>query len=194
MNKQGKTLLLAAVFVVFVAGALILYRVLSPRFTPETELETAKTASPQESGDSEATDRTKAPDFTVVDQNGQSVKLSAMEGKPVVLNFWASWCPPCKSEMPDFQEVFEEMGGDVTFMMVNLTDGQRETENTAADYVKGQGFTFPIYFDTKQEAADAYGISSIPTTIFIDKDGYIVTGAETMLSKSVLKKGISMIQ
>ncbi len=77
-------------------------------------------------------------------------------------------------------------------MMVNLVDGQRETTETGAQYITDQGFAFPVYFDTEQEAAGAYGIMSIPTTLFIDKDGYIITGAQGPIDAETLKKGIEL--
>jgi len=137
--------------------------------------------------------KTKAPDFTVVDANGEETKLSDMLGAPVVLNFWASWCPPCKSEMPEFDKVNGDLGDKVRFMMVDLTDGQRETMATGAKYISDQGYTFPVYFDTEQSAAYAYGIQAIPTTVFIDKDGYIVTVAQGAIDENTLRKGIEMI-
>lgn len=96
--------------------------------------------------------------------------------------------------MPEFNKVYEEVDQDITFMMVDLVDGQRETKEKGAQYVKDQGFTFPVYFDTKQDAAGKYGIASIPTTIFIDKDGYIVTGAQSAIDQKTLQKGIDLIK
>ena len=99
----------------------------------------------------ETQETTPAPDFTVLDYDGKEVKLSAFKGKPVVLNFWASWCGPCKSEMPDFNEIYQEYKDQICFMMVNLTDGTQETMEKAKAYVDGQGYSFPVYFDTKSE-------------------------------------------
>ena len=115
--------------------------------------------------------RPTAPDFTVYDREGNEVKLSDFLGKPVVLNFWASWCGPCKSEMPHFQQAWEQYGDEVAFLMVNLTDGQGETAETAYSYIDGCCYTFPVYCDTTSEAAYTYGIYSIPTTFFIHADG-----------------------
>ncbi len=143
---------------------------------------------------SQQANKTKAPDFTIIDSNNNSVKLSDFFGKPIVLNFWASWCPPCKSEMPDFNEVYGDVKGDITFMMVDLVDGQRETVDKGKKYIQEQGFKFPVYYDSKQEAAYAYGIQSIPTTIFIDKDGYIVTGIKSAINKKTLLQGIDYIR
>ncbi len=133
-----------------------------------------------------------APDFTVTDNSGNQVKLSQLFGKPIVLNFWASWCPPCKSEMPEFNKVYEELGNDINFMMVDIIDG-RETVESGKKYVEDNSFTFPVYFDTTQEAATLYGIISIPSTLFIDVDGNVVAGARGAIDEATLRKGIDLI-
>ena len=199
MNKKVKTILLIGVFALLLGAAVFAYNLLSKRVSPQNSIGIAQSkgaASPtdqvEEDQDGE-NEKIKAPDFTVSDADGNSVKLSDLFGKPIVLNFWASWCSPCKSEMPEFNEVYEEVGEDVTFMMVDLVDGQRETKETGAQYITEQGFSFPVYFDTEQDAADTYGIVSIPTTILIDKDGYIVTGAQGAIDAETLQKGIDLI-
>jgi len=143
--------------------------------------------------DGEDDQRVAAPDFTVQDINGNDVKLSDLLGKPVVLNFWASWCPPCKREMPDFNVVFEELGDDIHFMMVCMVDGARETKETGAAFIADSGYTFPIYFDIRQEASILYGVRSIPTSMFIDSGGYIITKAEGSIDEDTLRLGISYI-
>ncbi len=134
-----------------------------------------------------------APDFTVLDREGNRVSLSSLRGKPVVLNFWASWCGPCKREMPDFEDAYKKYGNDVQFLFINLADGQSETVEIATAYIDGQGYTFPIYFDTQSEAVTAYGISSIPTTFFINADGVLVTYATGAIGTDLIEKGIGMI-
>lgn len=143
----------------------------------------------------DATDRQKelAPDFEMVDRDGNRIKLSDMRGKPVVLNFWASWCGPCKSEMPDFEEAYKVYGDDITFMIVNLTDGKNETVDTAQAFIDSQGYTFPVYFDTDSNGAAAYGVSSIPVTYFIDAQGYLVAYGRGALNSETLKSGIDML-
>jgi thiol-disulfide isomerase/thioredoxin len=138
-------------------------------------------------------DNYSAPDFTVYDRKGNKVKLSDFVGKPVVLNFWASWCPPCRSEMPDFDKVYGEVKSDVVFMMVDLSDGKRETQASGQRYVNSKGFTMPVYFDNDQQAANAYGISSIPTTFLIKPDGSIVDKYSGAINMETLRNAISIL-
>ena len=145
---------------------------------PEGETEPAKLA---------------APDFTVYDAQGNAYKLSDFRGKPVILNFWASWCGPCKSEMPDFNEKFGEYGEDIHFLMVNLTDGSQETVDSASAYIRAGGFEFPVYYDTAVEGAMAYGVNSVPVTYFIDAEGYLITRGMGALPADVLQQGIDIL-
>ena len=138
-------------------------------------------------------DKEQAADFDVVDNNDKEVKLSDKKGKPVVVNFWASWCGPCKSEMPDFDEAYEKYGEDVEFMMVNMTDGNQETKSVASKFIKGQGYKFPVYYDVNMSAAKAYNVTAIPATYFIDKDGYIVSSAKGAINSNALEEGIKKI-
>jgi len=215
MNNKIKTLIGLLVFAALITAAVLAYNALSGRVDlPDNLSPPANQSSPKAPAPSKnpspsdnpsaagettppgqaADDRTMAPDFTVVDAAGGEVKLSSLFGKPIVLNFWASWCPPCKGEMPEFNTVYQELGGDVAFVMVDLVDGQRETVAKGKKHVADQGFTFPVYFDTTGEAGNVYGIASIPTTLFIDKDGYIVTGAQGAIDEATLRKGIELIK
>ncbi len=133
------------------------------------------------------------PDFTVYDKEGNEVKLSDFIGKPIVLNFFASWCGPCKSEMPDFEAAYKEHGDGVQFLMINLTDGYYETVESASAFIKQSGYTFPVYYDTSSSAAIAYSVVSIPTTYFIDAEGNIVAKATGALSAKSLAEGIALI-
>ncbi|MBE5791971.1 MAG: TlpA family protein disulfide reductase [Clostridiales bacterium] len=133
-----------------------------------------------------------APDFTVYDKDGNEVNLSSFFGKPIVLNFWASWCPPCRMEMPDFNEKYLELGDEVHFLMVNMTTG-RETKQSAQEFIQEENFSFPIYFDTNQDAAITYSAYSLPTTYFINSEGEAVAQATGAIDIDTLQRGIDMI-
>lgn len=197
--KKGSFWVLVLVLVVLIGGAYVLYSRLSADARPDnlsaqTPAET-ENQTPQGSDAPEETEppKVEAPDFTVEDADGEEVKLSDYVGKPIVLNFWASWCSPCKSEMPEFNAAWEELEGEVQFLMVNMTDGSRETVDTAKEYVEGQGFSFPVFFDTGSEAAMAYSAYSLPTTYFIDAEGYVVARAVGAIDRDTLQKGLDLI-
>lgn len=146
---------------------------------------------------SEATEQTEAaeyaPDFTVTDGEGNEYRLSDFRGTPVVLNFWATWCGPCKSELPEFESAYLEYGDQVQFMMVDLVEGRSETVEDGLAYVSDNGYTFPLFFDSNQEASAAYSITAIPQTWFIDGDGKVVSSQIGMISADVLRDGIESI-
>lgn len=236
MNR--KWLGLAALLVVVLAGAMIAYNVLAPGVeksgntgdtVPAAGADENTDSSPDgsdvsgsaagaedaNSADGNSEERKPAPDFTVYDADGNKVSLSDFAGEPVVVNFWASWCPPCKAELPDFETLYQEVGikdgmsgGDATdgaesdaadaqavrFLMVALTDGQRETQETAASFVEEQGFTFPVYYDLDVDAAYVYGLTSIPVTIFVDADGNMAAYQIGQLDEQTLRTGIDIVR
>ena len=134
-----------------------------------------------------------APDFTVYDREGNTVRLSDFRGKPVVLNFWASWCGPCKKEMPDFEEIYKEYGEEIHFVMVNLTDGAQETMKTATTFLDSSGYTFPVYYDKDTDAAYTYQVYGIPVTYFINAEGHLIAQGSSALDAETIKRGIDMI-
>lgn len=178
----------AFLFVVALILALVLYK----KLTVEYELPDTMAENTENSAEGEDEVKYEAPDFMVYDKDGNSVKLSDFVGSPVVLNFWASWCGPCKAEMPTFDAMVKEYP-DVVFMMVNITDGSRETLDKAKDFIESSGYTFPVYFDTELSAAYSYGTSSIPVTYFIDAEGYLKASFTGTIPESVLIQGIGMI-
>ena len=190
MNRKSLILTAAALLLILV-GALVGYTYLSRVESAPQLSENDGEAAVEGEGESAPQ---PAPDFTVYDAEGNEVTLSAlMDGKPTVLNFWASWCGPCRSEMPHIQEAYERLGGEVSFVMINMTDGQRETQESAEEYMAESGWTFPIYFDLDYDAAMTYGAYSLPQTYFIDAEGRLIAAARGSMSAEVLQSGIDMI-
>ena len=164
----------------------------APQTSPDADPPVDTDESP--AGDSaSANGENAAPDFTAQDWDGNEVSLSDFKGKPVILNFWASWCGPCQSEMPEFDEAYQTYGQDIHFLMVNLTDGSRETVEGAKAFIEQAGYFFPVYFDTAYSGAMAYGVMSIPVTYFIDADGNAVAYGMGALDATTLQTGIDML-
>lgn len=190
MSDKVKVLLGIVLFAAVIAGAVFAYQKLSEAAAPGL---TDPAEGEGTDGDN-GSGRKTAPDFTVTGWDGGQISLSEFEGQPVVVNFWASWCPPCKSEMPDFDAVYQELGGEVVFMMINMTDGNRETVQTARAFIEKTDYTFPVYFDEGQKAAGVYGVRSIPTTVFIDRQGRIAAQKQGSMSEQALRAGIEKIR
>ncbi len=152
----------------------------------------AETTGETMPGSTAAEDRT-VPDFAVYNAAGEEVHLSDFFGKPIILNFWASWCGPCREEMPELQAAFEEYGEEIRFVLINLTDGESETQKSAEAFLEAQGYTFPVWFDLHQEAALTYGVYSIPATYFIGADGTGIARALGSMNAETLQRGIDMI-
>lgn len=192
MKNTVKWVIIAVVLVGVIAGASVLYNKFSEDYIIDSPVQTTAQSS-QQDGQGESEQDFSAPDFTVLDYDGNEVNLSDFKGKPVVINFWATWCHYCKVEMPDFNEAFKKYP-DIEFLMINATDGYQETIESAKKYIEDEGFDFNIYFDTEFEAVNAYYVNSYPTTFFIDKDGKLVTYANGMLDYESLEKGIELIK
>ena len=207
--KNAKTLiLLSVVFVLLIAGAYVLYDRLGQEFSAEQMIMQTQQPTPspqeQESGENEVEAQPQenldepqtipAPDFTVYDRNKNPVNLSDFFGKPIVLNFWASWCGPCQSEMPAFEKKYTEVGEEVHFLMINMTDGGRETMEKAAAFIEKNGYHFPVFFDTTSQAAMTYAAYSLPTTYFINAQGHVIGRIVGAIDEATLERGISLIR
>lgn len=199
MNKKLNLIIILGLLVVVLVVAGVAYDYLSKGASPVglTVLTPTETTAASETTSSTAqtedTQTDLAPDFTVYDLDGNAHKLSDFRGKPVVLNFWASWCGPCKMEMPDFQAKYEELDGAVQFLMINATDGGRETVDTAKAFIAESGYSFPVFYDTDYSAIYAYGVNAFPTTYFIDAEGNLAAYGQGAMSAETLQTGIDMI-
>ena len=193
MNAKAKTGLLVGVFALLLVVTVVGYRLLSAKAHPQQGSSTS-TAQGESGSSGPSSSKPAAPDFTVQDANGKEVSFSEFKGKPVVVNFWASWCPPCKAEMPDYEKMYQEYSKKgVSFVMINMTDGSRETVATAQKFLQESRYTFPVYFDVKQSAAGVYGVSAIPDSVFIDKSGTVVNAYAGMIDANTMKSNLEAI-
>ena len=135
-----------------------------------------------------------APDFTMTNAEGKVLSLEDFKGKPVLLNFWASWCGPCASEMPDIQKAYEKYGDQIEFVIVNMTGMSGETEQSASAFIQENGYTFPVYFDQNNSAATAFAVYSIPQTYLIDPQGSIIGAAMGAMDEATIEEGIGLLQ
>ena len=184
--KILKIVLLVLIFAALLLGATRLYDTLGS----QVQMDTLGTQAAEENAEPA---KEAAPDFTVYDIDGNAYKLSDFRGKPVILNFWATWCGYCQVEMPDFEEKFKQYGEDIHFIMLNVTDGAQETVETASSFIAEQGYTFPVYYDTDLAATSAYNTSGLPVTYFIDAEGNFVAWQQGMLTAETLQIGIDML-
>ena len=206
MEKKRILFVLALVFVLVLGGAYTLYGRLSQGLehnqlkveSPQSQAagsssQGAESGQTADSAQAAEPEKVLAPDFTVYDAEGNPVQLYDYIGKPLVVNFWASWCGPCQMEMPHFEDKYQELGDEVQFLMINMTDGGRETVDSASAFIAEKGYTFPVLYDTDSNAALTYGAYSLPTTYFIDADGYAVAQAAGAIDADTLQQGIDLI-
>lgn len=179
----------------------------SPSFTggqetteaPSAEETLPETKANQTETSKETTDETTeevqeplpAIDFTLKDQFGNTHSLSDYKGKTIFLNFWATWCPPCRAEMPDIQELYEtqDTEGDNGVIILGVAApnyGTEKDEQGIKDFLEDNGYTYPVLMDTNAELFEAYGIYSFPTTYMIDRDGNIFGYASGQLSMDMM--------
>lgn len=180
MKQSVKFIILAAVLVILIVAAIVGYNYLSEEYGPEGSGIT---------GGQEAS----APDFTVQTMDGKDVKLSDFVGKPVIINFWATWCGPCKVELPAFDAAYKEYGDKIVFLMVNLTDGYRDTVDGVKEFVADNGYSFPVYFDTDYSGAEAYSVYSVPMTVMIGKNGAVFQKHLGTMSEAMLQDYIKAL-
>ena len=112
----------------------------------------------------------RAPDFQLQNLDGQTISLGDLRGKPVLVNFWTTWCPPCRSEMPFLQQIYEEWS-DTGLVLLAVDSG--ESQARVKEFLETRSLSLPVLLDTDNRVAQKYNIRGIPTTFFIDRDGII---------------------
>lgn len=177
-KKVVLIIVIVALFAGVVTGAYFGYKKLSGK----TDIPGGQSPAIQNKGDYK--------DFTVTDKDGKEVKLSDFIGKPIVINFWATWCPPCRSELAHFDKLAKEYEGKVHFLMVNLSG---EDKRSVKNFVQSNGYTFPLYFDDTNSGSSAYSVSSIPVTVFITAKGDIGAQRIGAMSEATLRSYITQL-
>ena len=152
---------------------------------------------PEEYPDSQTEEYTEdtnpqAPDFIFYDIDGNEMRLSDFFGKPIVLNFWTTWCPSCVREMPYFQQLYEEHGDEIHILKINLLDGIRETRERVDRFIADNDYNFPIYFDGG-DGGRVFGVRFIPMTFFIDARGNALAHTQGAVDGEILRQGLALI-
>ena len=134
-----------------------------------------------------------ATDFTAYDVDGNALRLSDYRGKPVIVNFFASWCGPCRVELPYFEAAYQAYGEQIEFLMVDLNGYGNDAAQDALAMIEQGGYTFPIRFDSDGEAALAYSVRSIPTTLLVAPDGELLGTQVGSMSEAMLGQAIATL-
>ena len=130
----------------------------------------------------------KAPNFSLKNMNNKEVTLRELEGKKVFINFWASWCPPCKAEMPDIQKLYENHGEDIKIIAINLG----EKKDKVKKYLENENLDFTVLLDKNQKVASQYLVRAIPTSYFLDENGIILKKKLGVLSYKKMKENLKI--
>lgn len=185
----GIILVIAGTIMIVVASRDILYHQKSA-----VEQDTLTNEVSKEETPSQATEeyRIKALDFSLYDQYGNLHSLEDYKGKTIFLNFWATWCPPCKEEMPYIEEIYHEYGqneGDVIILGIVNPELDREKDKASIEnFLEDNGYTFPVMFDMEYDQIYQYGLSAFPSTLIIDSEGYINLYVPGAMDKLTMKQ------
>lgn len=165
--------------------------------TTDDGTDTDESGKTEDQGSADDTERTLTPaplaDLELTDQFGNTHTLSDYKGKVIFLNFWATWCGPCRNEMPDIQKLYDEysaQGEDAEVVILGIAGpgiGQEESAEEIADFMTENGYTYPVLMDTSGEMFTQYGISAFPTTFMIDKDGNVYGYVPGQMTEDIMR-------
>lgn len=125
-----------------------------------------------------------APEFTLLNTDGSAVSLSDFRGNVVLINFWATWCTPCRKEFPELVKTYADGSGDVVVIGVNMQENRDQVRAFADEY----GADFPILIDPKAEVADAYRVLGLPSTYFVDQQGVLREQQFGLLTPAIIQE------
>ena len=178
-NKKLKLTITLILTVIVIGGGYYFYN------NFENDIE------PNQSGD---TNTIPAIDFNVQNKDGINTYLSDFkDGKPIIINFWSSFCNPCVEEMPEFQKLYDDYKDKVHFIMIDSIGALGETKATGKAFIQKNNYTFPVYFDVNQNAQEAYGVYSFPTTYLINENFEIEKGGSGMINYEILSAAINEV-
>ena len=175
-RKRGLIIALIALVAVIVVG-YVAYTALAGSDTLESNF-TPTASSTTSSRDSQTShvDTPKLADYdasVMADDGSQTTLTQIADNRVFVMNFWATWCPYCIQEMPDFQEIYRDYGDRVSFAFIDCVDGKRETVEDGRTWLAKNNLSLPAYYDTTQDAASKFGASALPTTVVVDEKGLV---------------------
>ena len=208
-------LLLVCSVLVLLGGGVLYYSLTRESAAPAPSASPAQPAAPEETEEQENTlligeDEPEEPetpveiisgeskldpayDFSFTDRSGVEHTLSEFVGKPMIINFWATWCGPCQAELPHFDRAYARYGDQIHFLMMDLVDGSYETESATISFADAEGYQFPLYFDSRGEGSLAFQIEAIPLTVVFDAEGSLVTTHLGSMSEADLQQLIDMV-
>ena len=191
MKKYGFIIWLI-VLVAVMGGGYLLSEMLKDK-TVEKPVQTVSETPNPSAYDKYKVESGFKPAFTIKNASGEDVSLSDYKGQVVILNFWASWCPPCIDEMPELQAVHDSLGEGKVLLAVNLTDGQRETRELADRFLSKNNYDMNVLYDTQGKAYTPFGISSIPQTFIIDREGMVVYNIQGATDKKTIDALLGLV-
>lgn len=182
MRDNIKILIYMVIFCIFMILSIVLYNNLSSK---ENIIE--------EDINSETQTRKKLKSFELSLEDDSKIDINSYVGTPMVINVWTSWCTYCHVEMSSFNEMYKKEKDNVKFIMINAT-GDRDTKEAAQRFINENNYEFDVYYDLNLEAITALGIYSYPTTIFVDKEGYIDTIKTGVITQEELEEKINELK
>ena len=179
MKKYIILLIVLITTTVVIFGSIYAY----DKITADKEVPTESSQSQNKPG--------TANDFTAYNYDKEKFTLTQMQGKPTVVNFWATWCPPCVGELPQFENAYKEYGTRINFMMVNTEDASQMRD--VVNFINDNGYSFPVYYDLDYSGMKTYSINAIPVTLFIDANGNLIDKQVGAMDEATLKEKIEQL-